>query len=157
MVDWKLSISVDLEMMVPFNSSGCIAKMFIIGSSFVSFKEELVPKSGWSLSMWMISTGLLFSSDIDVDSVEVLLCFVLEAPSVLEDDVIVVRIKLDRKVKSSLELILLFGHNWLMMADFVVSSSGVVSREHANFAQSNIHDAFMMRWCQISSKCSTYN
>ena len=67
-----------------------------------------------------------------------------------------VRIKLDRKVKSRLELILLFGHNRLMMADFVVSSSGVVSRGHANFAQSNMHDALMARWCQFLNNCSTY-
>ena len=143
-------------MVVPFNSSGCVAKTFVIDLSLVLFMEELVHKSGWSSSMWMISTRLLFSSDIDVGSVEVLLRFVLEVPSVLEDDVMVVRIKLDRKVKSRLELILLFGHNWLMMANFVVSSSGVVSREHANVARSNIHDAFIARWCQILSKCSTY-
>ena len=68
----------------------------------------------------------------------------------------VIRIMLDRKVKSRLQLILLFGHNRLMMADFVVSSSGVVSREHTKFAQSNIHDALMARWCQILNNCRTY-
>ena len=99
--------------------------------------------------MCMISTGLLFSLDIDADYVEVLLCLILDAPSVMEDDVMVVRINLDTKVTSRLELILLFGHNWLMMADFVVSSSGVVSREHANLVQCNMYDMFMVRWCQI--------
>ena len=71
----------------------------------------------------MISTGVLFSSDIGVNSAEVLLRFILAAPSILEGGVIVVRIKLDRKVKSRPELFLLFVHNRLMMADFIVSSS----------------------------------
>ena len=70
--------------------------------------------------------------------------------------VMVVRIKLDRKVKYRLELILLFCHNRLMMADFVVSSSGVVSREYAIFSQSNIYNAFIVRRCQFSNNCSTY-
>ena len=84
------------------------------------------------------------------------LCINKNPGKVTEKIVMVVRIKLDRKVKSRLELILLFGRNQLMIANFIVSSSGVVSREHDNFDQSNMHDAFMARWYQILNKCSTY-
>ena len=47
---------------------------------------------------------------------------------------IVVRTKLYKKFKSRPELILIFGHNWVVMVDFIVSSSGVVCREHAIFS-----------------------
>ena len=51
MVAQRLSISVDLEMMIPFNSSSCVTETFLIGSSLLPFREEFGPKSGGSLSI----------------------------------------------------------------------------------------------------------